>query len=41
MASDGFSYQVPDLDPAETTEWVDSMTDVVRARDFGPDRPPS
>ena len=32
MASDGFSYQVPDLDPAETTEWVDSMTDVVRAR---------
>jgi pyruvate dehydrogenase E1 component len=32
MAGDGFSYQVPDLDPTETAEWVDSITDVVRLR---------
>ena len=32
MSDDGFSYQVPDIDPAETSEWVDSLSDVVRFR---------
>ena len=26
---DGFSHQVPDIDPTETEEWLDSFDDVV------------
>jgi len=29
---DGISHQVPDIDPAETTEWLDSFDAVVTAR---------
>ena len=32
MIFDGFSQQVPDIDPAETSEWVDSFDAVVDAQ---------
>jgi pyruvate dehydrogenase E1 component len=31
MIFDGFSHQVPDTDPVETTEWIDSFDSVVEA----------
>src|SRR5438105_15372514 len=35
MIFDGFSRQIPDIDPEETTEWVDSFDAVVDARGKG------
>ena len=32
MIFDGFSRQLPDIDPEETAEWVDSFDAVVDAR---------
>ena len=32
MTFDGFSHQVPDIDPAETAEWVDSLNALVDQR---------
>ena len=32
MIFDGFVQQVPDIDPAETEEWVDSLDAVVDAQ---------
>ncbi|MEW6153285.1 MAG: pyruvate dehydrogenase (acetyl-transferring), homodimeric type [Actinomycetota bacterium] len=36
MIIDGFAQQLPDIDPAETAEWVDSLDAVIGAR--GPTR---
>ncbi|MGQ0742810.1 MAG: pyruvate dehydrogenase (acetyl-transferring), homodimeric type [Acidimicrobiales bacterium] len=35
MIIDGFSLQVPDIDPAETTEWVESFDQVIDQRGRG------
>ncbi len=32
MFIDGFVHQIPDIDPAETTEWLDSLDSVVDVR---------
>jgi pyruvate dehydrogenase E1 component len=32
MIIDGFAHQLPDIDPAETSEWLDSLTAVVEQR---------
>ena len=32
MLFDGVSHQVPDIDPGETTEWLDSFDAVVDTR---------
>ncbi len=32
MIFDGYSHQVPDIDPEETTEWLDSFDSVVEGR---------
>jgi len=32
MIIDGYSHQLPDIDPAETREWVDSLDSVVDQR---------
>ncbi|MEA2686792.1 MAG: pyruvate dehydrogenase component, partial [Actinomycetota bacterium] len=32
MIFDGFSAQLPDIDPQETSEWVDSLDAVVDVR---------
>jgi pyruvate dehydrogenase E1 component len=32
MSIDGFVHQLPDLDPAETQEWLDSLNAVIDAR---------
>ena len=32
MTNDGFAHQLPDTDPAETQEWLDSLTAVVDQR---------
>ena len=32
MTSDGFSKQVPDIDPEETSEWVDSLDAITESR---------
>src|ERR671928_927758 len=32
---DGFAQQLPDIDPAETAEWVDSLDSVIESRGKG------
>ncbi|HLF40537.1 MAG TPA: pyruvate dehydrogenase (acetyl-transferring), homodimeric type, partial [Acidimicrobiia bacterium] len=32
MIIDGYSHQLPDIDPAETREWVDSLDSIVDVR---------
>ena len=36
MIFDKFKIQVPDLDPQETSEWIESIDSVIEH--FGPDR---
>ncbi|MGH9223849.1 MAG: pyruvate dehydrogenase (acetyl-transferring), homodimeric type, partial [Acidimicrobiales bacterium] len=35
MIIDGFAQQLPDIDPAETSEWVDSLDAVIESRGRG------
>ena len=32
MFIDGFVHQIPDIDPSETSEWLDSLDSVVDVR---------
>ena len=32
MIIDGFVHQLPDVDPEETQEWLDSLTAIVEAQ---------
>ncbi len=36
MLFDGISHQIPDIDPAETDEWLDSFDAVVDGRTDAP-----
>src|SRR5664280_1838873 len=39
MLFDGVSHQLPDIDPGETSEWLDAFDDVIDARGRARARP--